>query len=246
MIIDNYLDKKIGETLLKEHEEEREEHISSGKLAASRLGWPVQWQILNYLGDTSKEFDEYTLRKFERGHQVEEWIVGHMDAVETQKAVEYLGCVGFVDAVIDSKDWDFKKGLIPHEVKSVTNMKYKRIVKEGQADHQHKLQATLYALGMGASHYAIDYVASDDFRISTFIYDVNDTAREVENVIKLYDKTIKEGIVPAFAPYNDKLKWQANKDYNNYPDWIELTQEECMQKLKTEFPDSYIKLTKGE
>lgn len=229
MLIDNYIDRKIGETLSKENEEERKNHVSSGKLTASMLGEPLQWQILKVIGVEPKPIDEYTLRKFKRGKDIETWLMTHIGAIETQKKVEYRDVVGIVDAVCDTKDWDFPKGIIPVEIKSVSNAKFKRIVKAVAPDRGHCLQACLYALAIGCPHFAVSYVATDDLRVHTFILETEDWREKVDTIINRFEEQHSKAEVPVFIP---EEKWQADLKYNKYPEWSNLTEEEIAQKIK--------------
>lgn len=236
---DSHLDKEISKIVIEANKKEREDHISSGKLSASILGFPLQWQVLKVIG-IEKEFDEYLLRKFKRGHDVEEWIVDKMpNLLEKQKEVEYRGVVGFADAVVDSKDFDLQKGKMCHEIKSVANMKFKRIVKANEPDRSHKLQATLYSLALGYDYSAIDYVASDDYRIITFVFPVTDCKDDIDQIIDTFDKQIKSGIVPEFV---EKESWQKLPDYNQYYDFATLSEKQIDEKLKTEYAEQYKKL----
>ena len=204
------------------------------------LGQPLQWQILKLIGVPQKELDEYTLRKFQRGKDVEQWLIDKMSGIkETQKFVEYKDCVGYVDALVDTKDYQFKCGVIPHEIKSVANFKFKRIEKAGEADHSHLLQGAFYALAIGATHFAVDYVASDDYRIKTWIYPADEFKEEIDGIIDNVYKTLKEGNLPTFEPVE---KWQADKLYNNFPDWSELDVFALDNKLSKEYPKEYNKL----
>lgn len=243
MFIDGTLDQRIGEKLLADNTRERQDHLSSGKLTAGMLGWPRQWQILKAIGVPGKELDEYVLRKFKRGNQVEDWIVRHMGTGEAQKYVEYRGVVGFVDMLQDvpsfyrDQAWIDKIGnRLPREIKSVTNMKFKWLNKAKEADMGHRLQGSLYAMAEGVAYYAVDYIASDDFRILSIVYDVRETREEVDFIIGSFDAHITNAIVPKFEPY---VSWQANDDYNNYPAWSGLTQEQCISKLEKEFPEQF-------
>jgi hypothetical protein len=230
MIIDQYIDNQIGIRLLEQNKKERENHKSSGKLSAGMLGKPLQWQILKMILPDSKEFDEYTLRKFLRGKQIEEWLITQIPAVvDKQKFVEYRECVGYVDVIVDTKDYNYNFGIIPHEVKSVANAKFKRIIDENKADKSHKLQAGLYALALGKEHFAIDYVASDDLRVKTFVYDVLEVKSEIDEIIKVFYETLRSGIVPVFQPNE---KWQENEKYQDFPEWSKLTQEQINEKIK--------------
>lgn len=225
--LDSYLDRHIGKFLLERDAEERANHKSSGKLSASMLGKPLQWQILKVLGVPGKKIDEYTLRKFQRGKDVEAWLISHIPASEQQKFVEYRDVVGYADVLIDTKDWDFKNGVIPLEIKSVSNAKFKRIVKEG-ADRSHKLQACLYALALKTEHYGVCYIASDDYRVQTYIYDTAETKAEVDKIIDRFQEQLKLG-VPKFEAAEE---WQKKIEYSDYPEWMELSEEECQKKYE--------------
>lgn len=240
MILETYLDRSIGEDLTQANEEERAGHISSGKLVASALGKPLQSQILKVIGVPPKPIDDYVLRKMVRGRDVEDRIITHTRGlVEAQKEVLYRDVVGLVDAMVDSKDYDFKCGIIPHEVKSVANAKFKRIQTSGEADRSHKLQACLYALALDKKYFAIDYIAADDYRVLTWIYPVEECAEEVEGIITKFDDCLLRGYLPKFEAME---KWQANEKYSDYPDWLGLDAYECETKLRDEFPEAYNKL----
>src|SRR3990167_6381540 len=154
----------IQETITKAVLAESEEKMPSGRLSASKLGWPLQWQMLHYFKISPLKPDEYTLRKFVRGKDVEDRIVSWLKAEKTQVSVNYRDVVGFCDVVLD----------YPIEIKSVTNMAFKHIQKEG-AKRGHKLQGELYAKALGFDRYAIAYVASDDYRVLCLEYDVSET-----------------------------------------------------------------------
>lgn len=233
MIIDNHIDRWIGQLIIDENNKSREDHVSSGKLSASMLGQPLQWQILKVKGVPPKDFDEYTLRKFKRGKDIEEWFCKSLPAlVTTQKTANYRGVVGFIDAIVSTNGYDFNCGMIPHEIKSVSNAKYKRIMAEGEADRSHKLQACLYALSEGVEHFAIDYIASDDYRVTTMVYRTADVATEVNKIIDRFDKQLATGLIPAFVP---EEPWQKHAQYNNYLGWEDLTEEEVNKKFKEEY-----------
>ena len=240
MIQDQTLDRLITERLLADRIARDERHTPSGKLSAGMLGQPVQWQMLKTIGVPQREIDNYTLRKFLRGDHVEEWLLSHMPGViERQKCAEYRGVIGYCDALVDCSEWDSKKGIMPHEIKSVSNMKFKRITQEATADNSHRLQASLYALAFNTNYYALDYVATDDYRVETYIYHIETTVSGVEYSIDEYETALEAGIVPEFEA---KEKWQANDKYCNYPDWMSLSEAEIETKLETEYPMAYDKL----
>lgn len=193
----------------------RENREPSGRLAAGKLGWPLQHQMLHYYKVPQEPVDEYTLRKFQRGKDVEDRIVDWVNPDAKQVPVEYRGVVGVVDMVIDG---------LPYEVKSVTNMAFKHIQKDG-VKLGHKLQAMHYAKALGKDTFHVCYVASDDYRTLCIEESVTD---EVDNVIDQYEEQVETGIVPVFIV---REAWQANIKYNSYPAWMGLNEEEIAEKL---------------
>jgi len=218
--IDPSLQEEFAKELLKRNADR--EHISSNWLSPSRLGWPVQWQVLYALGVPQKPLDEYTLRKFYRGHEVEDKVAEMCKLEGRQTPIEYRGIKGFADAV---------KNGIPYEIKSVTNMKFKHIQKQG-ADRSHKLQATCYALALGVPQYAICYVASDDYRILTLVYQTSKSEEMVNKIIFEFQEWMAEKAIP---PFNAIEAWQASSDYNMYPDWSELSPDQLASRAKELF-----------
>lgn len=226
MIIDNAIDTKVNEILLAENKKKREEHISSGKLTASMLGWPLQWQVLKVLGVPPKEPDDYTIRKFIRGEHVEEWLLSHINPLETQKDVEFKNCVGKIDALVDTANWERPVGVIPLEVKSVKASNWQYILKSGPS-RGHILQACLYALAENSPYFAVCSVVADDYRIKTFVFETEKYRSQVEDLIYRFDLQLPLG-VPIFQ---EEEPWQKNLQYNSYPEWINLNQEQINQKI---------------
>lgn len=201
------LRNKIDAVLLAEHKKEKEGRISSGKLTASILGDPLQWQVLKVLGAPTKPFDAYSLGVFARGKQVEDWIVGMMDAQQTQVEVNYRNCLGFVDAIVDG---------IPHEVKSVKNSKFARITQENKPQRGHVLQACFYAMALKAEKFCIDYVATDDFRTMSFEIPTIEYSSEVDDIISRFEAQMASKTIPNFEAIE---KWQATPEWNKYPNF---------------------------
>ncbi len=228
MIIDNFLDRKIGSALLKENEEERKGHKSSGKLSASALWDPLQWQVLHALGVDGRPVDEYVIRKFRRGKDIEDWFIRFLSLIGTQEFVEYRNVVGYIDAVVDTKDWDFPSGIIPFECKSVSNAKYKRILKQGP-DKGHLLQGALYGLARKSPKFALGYIAADDLRLHTTLHNTDDFRAEIDLIIDRFDEQMKKGIVPVFEPNE---KWQANPEYCRHPELVDKTADELIELFK--------------
>lgn len=206
----------IAKKVIEANEEKSKREIS-GRLSASRLGWPLQWQMLHHFKIPQKEIDEYTLRKFQRGIDVENRVMTWLapSPEDMQVEVEYRGCVGFADVIMD----------YPIEVKSTTNMAFKYKQKEGPS-RSHRLQAELYAKAKGYDKFGVAYVASDDYRVLCFEEEVTG---EVDTVIDAYERQVALGYIPVFK---EEEKWQAMKDYNPYPEWQNLSQEEINTKLQ--------------
>ncbi len=230
MKLDKYVDRHITETLRAKNEEHEKGYTSKGNLSASQLGWPLQWQILKSRGIKAPPPDDYTLRKFSRGNHVEEWFISMMpDVVDTQQKVAYKGVTGRLDCTVNTLGWDFNVGTIPVEVKSVTNAKFRRIVQRKETDRGHLLQGGLYALALGAPHFAIAYIASDDYRIRVHIHTVKEVQPTIDGIIKRFENQVALGTIPVFSPEED---WQENIKYNMYPEWASLTEDEITSKLK--------------
>ena len=240
MIIDNFINIYIDASLIKTNEEREKLHEPSGKLSASMLYMPIRFQIFKYLNVPKKPMEAYTLGKFKRGNDVEDWYVKQIEAtgslVERQKKVEYRGAVGFVDAVVDSDNWLFKQGIIPHEVKSVTNAKLKRIASTGTIDWHYQLQSCFYALAMGSKYYAVDIVSAEDLRPNVYIFETSTMAQEVNKAIDRYEialnlwNTNKE--IPKFEA-NENVPWTKTPEYWPYEEWWgTATDAEVINKLK--------------
>lgn len=232
----------IDEKVIALDAERRENHIPSGKLSAGMLSWPIQWSVLKLIGVPDTPPDAYSLRKFARGNQVEDWFVGLVKEEcggETQVELEYRGCIGFADLVDDQRQ--------PHEVKSVTNLKWKRIVQGYKTKNVppdgpqfgHKLQAGLYALALESPVAHLHYLASDDLRLATYTINVDEVVDEIENTIDAVDQAMLMGVVPIFE---QREAWHNMPEYAKYLEWMQLSGEEIDAKLQHEYPDAWAKL----
>lgn len=238
-VIDTSINQFINDYLVEENRKRDLEHEASGKLSASMLYQPVRFQVLKSIGAPRKAIDPYVLGKFKRGNDVEDWFVSMLkkqDCVtDTQKKVIYRDCIGFVDVEVDSNKLQFKKGLMPHEVKSVTNAKVRRIKKTG-VDYHYKLQATLYALALKTDYYAVDIVSAEDLQVQINIFQTRELKADVDKIISDYQKAMenwqKEQILPAFEP-NPKVAWTANKAYAIFDEfWIDAPDDQVIAELK--------------
>ncbi len=225
------LGEVIARNLREQHEKEKAEHEPSGKLSGSQLSKPLLEQVLKILGVPEKPFDDYTLRLFERGKQVEDWVCSMLDG-EEQVKIEYRDCIGFADKVIDG---------VPVEIKSVKSTQWKWLQSQG-SKWGHDLQNGLYALALQSGTYKIVYVNSNDFQTLEFTKNTKDIAPEVEEIITEVKSQLISGVLPEFKA---REKWHEKPDYAKYsshPDWISLSSETAMKKLKTQFPEAYKKL----
>jgi CRISPR/Cas system-associated exonuclease Cas4 (RecB family) len=233
----DFLQNIIANKLLQEQKESKRKEELVGKLSGSILGHPLQTQILHMIGVPTEPIDEYTLRKFQRGHHVEKWILEQMPGfIDTQEGVEYRGAVGHIDALIDMEKWDMPKlGKIPHEIKSTSNASFKWIARDG-AKWTHKLQACMYAMALESPAFMIHYVAADDYRIASYLFKTEEMAEDVDRIIDEVIEQLKTGRLPVFIARED---WQNNKDYQNYPQWSSLGEDEANEKLQKEHPAAY-------
>ena len=199
------MDDLITQTLRAQYEAEKAAHTPSGKLSAGYLGKPLVEQVLKLRGVPEKEIDDYTLRLFERGKQVEKWIASMIPG-EEQKEVMYRNVIGYVDKFTDK----------PIEIKSVKNSQWKYL-KEPRWSH--RLQAGLYALGTNSLTYTIIYVASDDFRVKEFTERTEDIKEDIDRIITEVEQAMQRKDLPRFKPRED---WQKNPKYLSYPEYVRV------------------------
>lgn len=240
MIIDNFINKFIEDDLMAENAMRESTHESSGKLSASMLYQPLRFQVLKTIGAPRKPMEPYVLGKFKRGNDVEDWYVEKLGKagvlVERQKMVEYRGVIGYVDAVVNSDLMYFKQGIMPHEVKSVTNAKLRQIAKSQGVDWHYKIQATLYALAMGTEFYAVDIVSAEDLRPNVYVFQTAELKHEVDKIISNYMEAMenwsKDRTLPKFAP-NPKVMWTGNLAYSMFePEWATESDSWCIKQLE--------------
>ena len=227
MIIDDTIQKHYNSMLLARNAEKEATHEPSGKLSASMLYQPLRFQVLKSIGAPRKPMEAYTLGKFDRGDEVEAKVAlvtkDFGALVEQQKFVEYREAIGYVDMVVNTDLMPYKMGLMPWEIKSVTNAKLKRINVTG-VDYHYQMQACFYALAMGLKHYAVVIASGEDNRMTTYVYPVESMQREVDHAIGEYMKAMEEWrhnqVLPKFAP-NPKVPWTSNIQYAMFTEeWV--------------------------
>jgi hypothetical protein len=148
----------IGKRLVKQNKAAQAAHTSSGLISGSKLGNPTLWSVLDLLG-FDKDFDEFTLGKFQRGHDVEARAINFMTDIPIQTIIDIL------DGTVPNPGWitlapgallsgevhlQYQTGyrggvgyvdlaqknngnLILHEVKSVTKMAYDKVAASGRS-----------------------------------------------------------------------------------------------------------------
>jgi len=176
----------------------------------------------------------YVLRKFARGNHVEAWLAGQIPGlIQQQMFLEYREAIGYADTVVDTTDYDFHNGIVPNEIKSVTNAKFKWMIKKKGPDESHVLQAVFYALAMGADHALLTYVSSDDYQLKCFVLDTADYKTQIDGIIDEYQQAMKDWkkkkVLPAFK---SRVKWQENPKYSAYPAFNGLNSSEAVEMMK--------------
>lgn len=248
MFLYENLEKNITSQLRTQEQAKALEHKPSGKLSASMLGEPAQWQILKTLGIGTRQIDDYTLRKFAVGNIAEKW---YLDAcggqiLERQRFIQYKEAIGYADAMVNAEiatENGTKVHTIPLEVKSCSNAKFKYILKRVDADENHKLQAAFYALGVGADYFGISYVATDDYRSHTWIFSTADYQERIDSIIANYQYFLGIQAVPIFTP---TYEWQAKPEYNKFPEWSTLTANEIKMALDYHHPNAWENYKNGQ
>lgn len=255
MIIDNSINRFIDQSLIDTNKQRESKHESSGKLSASMLYQPLRFQVLKTIGAPKKEFDPYTLAKFERGNQVEEWFVGQLkqagvivddqqeledyllEQTDNQPKATYREAIGYVDSIIDTDLMYCKRGVIPNEIKSVTNAKLKRINKTS-VDWHYRVQACFYALAMNVDHYGVTIVSSEDLRSYTYIFKTkaDGLVDKIHRIIDEYDKAMddwfKKHKLPAFTA-RAEVSWTKNIKYAMFDEfWITRSDQDVIKKLE--------------
>jgi len=232
--ISQTIDRAITNRLVKKDRLRSQLHKSSGKLSASILYYPTLWQVLHTTGIKREEMEPYVLRKFARGNHVEAWLVNQIPGlIQEQKFLEYRDAIGYADTIVDTADYDFKNGIVPNEIKSVTNAKFKWMIKKKGPDESHILQVIFYALAMESKHALLTYVASDDYQIKCFVLDTADYKAQVDKIIDDYQQAMKDWkekkVLPAFK---SRAKWQENPKYSAYPAFNGLNAKEAVEMME--------------
>lgn len=201
----------IDESL--KRQEKRE--ISSWHI--SKLGQCPRGTFLERLGkDPDTTFDERTLRVFDMGKKVEDWLIDLLRKqaeVEDQVRVEdkELNISGYIDVIV--KKGDEKK---VYEIKSKNSRAFWYMVKKGEgAMQQHRMQLWTYLYLLKEEEGEIVYVSKDDLEIQQYPVYLEDKElkKETLGIIKKLNEAWekKDGSILPLYPKDD---WRAK--YCNY------------------------------
>lgn len=222
-IVDGFINNYIDQQLLVENAQREALHDPSGKLSAGVLFQPLRFQVLKTLGVPRKAIDPFVLGKFDVGNKIEETLVKRFEQslclLDTQVPLNYRGVVGFADTLIDSNVMQAKKGIMPCEIKSVANMKLKRIKAMG-IDWHYKLQAGLYALAMKSDYFAVAIGSYESSQyVMLHIFQTSEMKKDIDTIIDNYNKAIeiwnRDHRLPPFVA-NPKVPWTANLAYSMF------------------------------
>jgi len=95
--IDQFGDN-VGKRLKRKAEAASANHTPSGLISGGKLANPTLWSVLDMIG-LRKEFDEYTLGKFQRGHDVEARAINLLTGLPVQYIMDIL------DGTVENPGW---------------------------------------------------------------------------------------------------------------------------------------------
>lgn len=232
---------KFDQALIKKLVAQYEEREPSGRMSATRLLWPTQWQVLWTLGvpPTKEAFETgnptkmntLKLRHFARGRQCEDWLEEIFPPIEAQVLVNYRDWVGYADR-IDSGDMFGVLDDLPVEVKSVKADKWYRMFIDKAGDgpqYDHVLQANFYAIGLKKKHFALLYLKSDTLETRCFVYDTDDYRKDVDKQIDLYEEALTLDTIPVFKA---KVEYQKDSKYNIYSEYMNMKPDKLLEVYK--------------
>lgn len=259
---------KIAEKLKSDNLAKQAARERSGKISGGKLGKPTLWAVLDLIG-VPDEFDPYLLGKFMRGDDVENRAIKMLTGIDAwdvepgaeiktddsnlltgtfvlQKEGGYRGGIGYID--LSQKvgdDWVY------HEIKSSTKMAFDKVAASGRyrgvTDVEkgigvpylhHALQIAYYCLGDDVTRGFLHYLNADDYRLVSFAINPLDYKEEIDKEIDDIQTVFLTKQLPAFEGF---LPYHKVKGYWSYKEWNELSPQEAMAKLKSEFPEQHKK-----
>ena len=205
--IEELIDKALLE---KNNKREKHKQVS---WHASGLGGCLRGQFFSRLGvEPDYTIDERTLRVFDMGNKIEDWVVDlistqdNIVGVETQVRIEdkKLNVSGYADLVLE-----FRNEKIAYEIKSKHSRSFWYLNKQGaQRGHEYQLWIYLYVLGIKKGK--IVYISKDDLAIMEFEVNINDEQlkKEVFEILGLLNVAWKKQD-PLLLPLPKKDSWQS-------------------------------------
>lgn len=258
----------IGKRLKKAHEAESKGRTRSGLISGGKLGQPTLWAVLDILG-IDKNFDEYLLGKFQRGHDVEaraiqfltdlpyEFIIdiisgnlanpGWVPLPDTSmlKGEVYLQMPTSYRGSIGYIDLAQRNGgtLITHEVKSSTKMAYDRVAGSGRS--KDRKPEPYYHHGVQLSLYALGE-GTDKAYLHYFNADdyrlcsFSINPQEYKAEIDKEMDAIQQAFITKRIPaFEGFLDYHKAYMKSTYGEWNNLPSGQVIEVLKAKFPAQY-------
>ena len=189
------------------------EHKEQTSWYISQLGTCMRGQYLQRIGKKpDSELDARTLRVFDMGNKIEDWVVelvrqNEEYKMETQVHVvsEDLGISGYIDLVLE-KDGE----KVVYEIKSKQSRAFWYMDKEGKANHHHEIQLFCYLYLTGIPEGGIIYVSKDDMTIREYVVSLRseELRSEMMKIIETLNKAWKTKN-PKLLPLPDDKDWTA-------------------------------------
>lgn len=214
-------------------------HKKSGLLSPSKFANTTQVAVLQMLEVPADPPDDRLLRIWERGHQIEAYLVSTIEKATsmqatTQEKVEYKKAIGLYDFI-----WNDHL----YEVKSVSCNRIRRIKKENEPQLSHAIQTTFYLLATGRSEGTIIYIVPDTLEIKEFTIKAEAYKSELDlRIIEIYN-ALYSGTIPDHQARED---WHDKQLYSNYPEFWNKTGKECIAIIKDKYPKSFELLNNKE
>jgi len=180
----------------------------------SKIGSCMRGTYLERLGvKPDKEIDDRTLRVFDLGNKVEDWVVDLISSqdgvkIETQTRVEdkKLGVSGYSDVIIK-----YKGDRVLYEIKSKNSRAFSWMDKKGEgANRHHEYQTWMYLRLLGIEKGNIIYISKDDMRVLEYpvLLSNESLEQEVMSWLNSMNKAWKSKDI-SLLDLPEKDSWQA-------------------------------------
>ncbi len=178
----------------------------------SKIGSCMRGTYLQRLGHKpDKEIDDRTLRIFDIGNKIEDWVVDLLKSqkgviVETQTRVEdlKLNVSGYSDVIVQ-----YNGEKVLYEIKSKNSRAFTWMDKKGEgANRHHEYQIWMYLKLLGLDKGNIIYISKDDMRVLEYPVMLANKSLEQE-VMSWLDTMNKCWEKRELPPLPDKNAWQS-------------------------------------